>query len=249
MRLNLLYVTRYTFSPSPPGLPPPTLLTQLSECQQSSSRPYACYASAPNDIWSLGVILVNLTCGRNPWKKASPEDSTFRAYLKDSKFLRTILPLSSELDSILRHVFECDPQKRISIQKLRELIVACPRLTNTPYSNLPPTPPPQPYEYVDTYECSNIALPPSPPQTPPPPTFSAQDSNWSFLEPTSKQGSCCSFSSDDSGYESDVSYAPENPLLAVQPFNFYGNIIPFNDIAEKSFFHQQAFVPSMVCAF
>jgi serine/threonine protein kinase len=89
------------------------------ECQQSSSRPYACYASAPNDIWSLGVILVNLTCGRNPWKKASPEDSTFRAYLKDSKFLRTILPLSPELDSILRLVFECDPHKRISIQKLR----------------------------------------------------------------------------------------------------------------------------------
>src|ERR1700733_12019790 len=140
------------FFPLSPPVPPPTLLTQLSECQQSSSRPYACYASAPNDIWSLGVILVNLTCGRNPWKKASPEDSTFRAYLKDSKFLRTILPLSSELDSILRHVFECDPQKRISIQKLRELIVACPRLTNTPYSTLPPTPPPQPYEYVDTYE-------------------------------------------------------------------------------------------------
>jgi serine/threonine protein kinase len=81
-------------------LPTPTLLTQSSECQQSSSRPYACYASAPNDIWSLGVILVNLTCGRNPWKRASPEDSTFRAYLKDSKFLRTILPLSPELDSI-----------------------------------------------------------------------------------------------------------------------------------------------------
>jgi serine/threonine protein kinase len=219
------------------------------ECQQSSSRPYACYASAPNDIWSLGVILVNLTCGRNPWKRASPEDSTFRAYLKDSKFLRTILPLSPELDSILRHVFECDPQKRISIHKLREMIVACPRLTNTPYSTLPPTPPPQPYEYVDTYECPNIALPPSPPQTPPPPTFSAQASTWSFLEPTSKQGSSCSFSSDDSGYESDASYVPENPLLAVQPFNFYGNIIPFNDIAEKSFFHQQAFVPSMVAAF
>jgi serine/threonine protein kinase len=225
------------------------------ECQQSSlSRPYACYASAPNDIWSLGVILVNLTCGRNPWKKASPEDSTFRAYLKDSKFLRTILPLSPELDSILRHVFECDPHKRISIQKLRELIVACPRLTTTTttttsYTTLPPTPLPQPYEYVDSYECPNIALPPSPPQSPPPPAFSTQPSTWSFLEPASKQGSSCSFSSDDSGYESDGGYVPENPLVAVQPFNFYGNIIPFNDVAEKSFFHQQAFVPSTVAAF
>jgi serine/threonine protein kinase len=246
---STFYMSPGNFLLNPLPHPHPQLLTRLSECQQSSSRPYACYASAPNDIWSLGVILVNLTCGRNPWKRASPEDSTFRAYLKDSKFLRTILPLSPELDSILRHVFECDPHKRISIQKLRELIVACPRLTTTLYTNLPPTPSPQPYEYVDSYECPNIALPPSPPQTPPPQTFSAQASTWSFLEPASKQGSSCSFSSDDSGYESDVSYVPENPLLAVQPFNFYGNIIPFNDVAEKSFFHQQAFVPSMVAAF
>lgn len=221
----------------------------MPECQQSSSRPYACYASAPNDIWSLGVILVNLTCGRNPWKKASPEDSTFRAYLKDSKFLRTILPLSTELDSILRRVFECDPNKRISIQELRELIVACPRLTTT-YTTLPPSPPPQTYSYVDNSydECANLALPPSPPSTPPPQTLPSQSSTWSFLDHTTKQGSSCSSSSDDSGYESDVCYVPDCPSLAPQPFNFYGNVIPFNDIAEKQFFHQ-AFVPSLVAAF
>ncbi|KZF19786.1 serine/threonine protein kinase, partial [Xylona heveae TC161] len=93
------------------------------ECQQSSPRPNSFYASAANDVWSLGVILVNLTCGRNPWKRASTEDSTFRAFLKDSKFLRSILPLSAELDNILRRIFECDPQKRITIPELRELIV------------------------------------------------------------------------------------------------------------------------------
>ncbi len=196
------------------------------------------------------MILVNLTCGRNPWKKASPEDSTFRAYLKDSKFLRTILPLSSELDSILRHVFECDPMKRISIQKLRELIVACPRLTTTSYTTLPPTPPPQTYEYVDTTydECANTALPPSPPTSPPPQTFSPQSSTWSFLEPNVKRGSSCSSSSDDSGYESDVCCGPDCSNLAPQPFNFYGNIIPY-DTPEKQYFHPQAFVPSMVAAY
>jgi serine/threonine protein kinase len=99
------------------------------ECQQPNPRPYSYYASAPNDIWSLGVILVNLTCGRNPWKRASTEDSTFRAYLKDPEFLRTILPLSPELNVILRRIFECDPLKRITIPELRGLILECQRFT------------------------------------------------------------------------------------------------------------------------
>jgi len=218
------------------------------ECQQSS-RPYACYASAPNDIWSLGVILVNLTCGRNPWKKASPEDSTFRAFLKDPSFLRTILPLSAELDSILRRIFECDPQKRISLEELRELIVACPRLTTTSYNTLPPTPPTQSYNYADSYDCANMALPPSPPNTPPPQTFSARSSAWSLLDPSSTLGSACSSSSDDSDYQTDPSYVLDAPCVAPNPFNFYGNIIPYNDVAEKSFFHQQAFVPTLVAAY
>ncbi|EPS38748.1 hypothetical protein H072_7494 [Dactylellina haptotyla CBS 200.50] len=108
------------------------------ECQQSPSRGSACYASAPNDIWSLGVILVNLTCGRNPWKRASQSDSTFRAYLKDPGFLRTILPLSAELDLILRRIFETNPAKRITIPELRYRILHCQRFTTTSPLDSPP---------------------------------------------------------------------------------------------------------------
>ncbi|KAH8695320.1 kinase-like domain-containing protein [Talaromyces proteolyticus] len=99
------------------------------ECQQTNPRPCSCYVSPINDVWSLGVILVNLTCGRNPWKRASTEDTTFRAYLKDPEFLRTILPVSPELNLILRRIFECDPMKRITIPELRQLILECPRFT------------------------------------------------------------------------------------------------------------------------
>lgn len=101
------------------------------ECQTSSPKAYSCYASAPNDVWSLGVILVNLTCGRNPWKRASFDDSTFRAYMKDPKFLRSILPVSPELDSILKRIFEFNPAQRITIAELRDLILRCPRFTET----------------------------------------------------------------------------------------------------------------------
>ena len=108
------------------------------ECQQTNPRPMSCYASAANDVWSLGVMLVNLTCGRNPWKRASIDDSTFRAYLKDPFFLKSILPLSTEMVCILSRVFERDPSKRITIPELRQLIVDCPRFTENPVSSWVP---------------------------------------------------------------------------------------------------------------
>jgi serine/threonine protein kinase len=111
------------------------------ECQQQSPKPYASYASAPNDVWSLGVILVNLTCGRNPWKRACYDDSTFRAYMRDRDFLKTILPVSPQLTAILNRIFEVDPNKRATLQELKEMILACDRfttLTDSPQVYSPP---------------------------------------------------------------------------------------------------------------
>jgi serine/threonine protein kinase len=119
------------------------------ECQQSNSRPNACYASAPNDVWSLGVILVNLTCGRNPWKRASMEDSTFRAYMKDRGFLKSILPLSEDLDHILRRVFDSDPSQRMTLQELKQAILLCPKLTSDPSNPTPAAIPSPAYSAVD----------------------------------------------------------------------------------------------------
>ncbi|KAI9726164.1 MAG: hypothetical protein M1828_001837 [Chrysothrix sp. TS-e1954] len=99
------------------------------ECQQPSPKAYSCYSSAANDIWSLGVILVNLTCGRNPWKRASVDDATFKAFLRDPGFLRSILPLTPELEYILQRVFDCDPSRRITLHELRDLILRCPVFT------------------------------------------------------------------------------------------------------------------------
>ncbi|KAL9112151.1 MAG: hypothetical protein Q9227_003528 [Pyrenula ochraceoflavens] len=216
--------------------------TDSLECQTPNPRPLACYASAPNDVWSLGVILVNLTCGRNPWKRACVEDSTFRAYLKDRQFLRTILPLSPELDSILNRVFECDPQKRITLQELRDLIVACPRLTNS----YPPPPPVLPSNFADTFECANYALPPSPPITPPPQSYTAQCSNWSFLDLPSKQASTCSSGSCDSGYHSEASYSAE-PSTCYPPYHNLTGSAPFSDIPAYPHIHH--LIPTMIAVY
>ena len=69
------------------------------------------------------------------------DDSTFRAYRSNPRFLGSILPLSGELDAILGRIFECDPRKRIGIPELKALILRCPRFTTRPSETLPPTPP------------------------------------------------------------------------------------------------------------
>jgi len=75
------------------------------------------------------VILVNLTCGRNPWKMATAKDPTFASFMMDRKFLKTILPLSDELNDILGMIFELDPRKRITIDDLRYRIIHCSSFT------------------------------------------------------------------------------------------------------------------------
>ncbi|KAK2778979.1 hypothetical protein FQN52_002648 [Onygenales sp. PD_12] len=204
------------------------------ECQQSTPRPYA---SAPNDIWSLGVILVNLSCGRNPWKRASTEDSTFRAYLKDPQFLRTILPLSAELNSILRRIFECDPQKRISIAALRRLIVECPRFTVLPGSpmSMPATPACQSYQYPkESYGYVNFTpYHPSPPAGPTDVEFSMSDvSDISLSDDDSSISSSSSGSSEYTPY----SQTPNQLRYGRPPGlpNFWGTFIPITDISEKN---------------
>ncbi len=133
--------------------------------------------------------------------------------------------------------------------ELRDLIVACPRMTTSSYNTFPPSPVVQPHDRFDPYECANLALPPSPPISPPPQqNLAAQPSVWSLLEPTSKQSSVCSSSSSGSSYQFDSSYPDEVPFVA-PPFNFYGNLIPFCDVAEKSFYHQQSFHPTLVAAY
>ncbi|KAK4112043.1 Pkinase-domain-containing protein [Canariomyces notabilis] len=120
------------------------------ECLDHSSRsPF--YYCAPNDVWSLGVILVNLTCGRNPWKQASFEDSTYRAYTRSQDFLKTILPVSDELNDILGRIFTRDPHQRITLAELRARIRDCHRFTEQPTAQLSTLP--EPAEHTSTYVC------------------------------------------------------------------------------------------------
>ena len=216
------------------------------ECHQVSGS--SCYTSAPNDVWSLGIILVNLTCGRNPWKRASLEDSTFRAYTNNPKFLRSILPLSLELDSILRRIFEFDPRKRITTLELRKLILRCTRFTTYPAAirMTPSTPPPE-MQYTQNFSHESVADSinpfrqyPTVPYTPSPsPPILSAATHYPQLSTCSRESSA---SDDGSVYSasSTSSYSSENyrselihgctpgPQKSVD--NFYGNFIPLDSV-------------------
>lgn len=93
------------------------------ECQGGVRERVSSYSTAANDVWSLGVILVNLTCGRNPWRQATLSDPTFLAFTRDpATFLQTILPLSAQANYLLTRAFELDPARRASVAELRVLV-------------------------------------------------------------------------------------------------------------------------------
>lgn len=105
--------------------------TALPECYGGVFQRVGAYATCQNDIWALGVILVNLTCGRNPWRQACANDDTFRAYVQDPDFLPTILPVSQACNDILKRIFTLNPQARITLPELRQAIRRVTRFTMT----------------------------------------------------------------------------------------------------------------------
>ncbi|WFD18216.1 Serine/threonine protein kinase [Malassezia caprae] len=101
------------------------------ECQGGITHRLTEYSTAANDVWSLGVILINFICGRNPWKQATPNDDTFREYLRDPNFLEKILPISDEVHAVLKRIFTLRPDARPSVSELRRWVHALPRLHAT----------------------------------------------------------------------------------------------------------------------
>ena len=71
------------------------------------------YSTRHNDTWALGVILVNMITNRNPWRYATTDDDCFLSYTQDSEFLREVLPISQEVNDLLKLVYTMDANARI----------------------------------------------------------------------------------------------------------------------------------------
>ena len=95
----------------------------ITECQGGEYAPNGTYSPKSNDIWSLGIILLNLATGRNPWKSATPNDPTFQAYLRDPMgFLPSVLPISAKVNQILVRMLEVNFLDRMTLREVRHAI-------------------------------------------------------------------------------------------------------------------------------
>ncbi|PVU89359.1 hypothetical protein BB559_005133 [Furculomyces boomerangus] len=83
------------------------------------------YETAPNDVWALGVILINLATGRNPWNKAHVTDPLFQKFLIDKTFLFNAINASTKFRHIISRALDINPKTRCSITELYSLIQNC----------------------------------------------------------------------------------------------------------------------------
>jgi serine/threonine protein kinase len=80
------------------------------------------YDTFKADIWSIGIVLLNLVCERNPWTCALQADDTFRAYVEDPDYtLYQILPnLSDEFRILIKKVLAVQPRDRIDLSEMKD---------------------------------------------------------------------------------------------------------------------------------
>ncbi|KAI9598274.1 kinase-like domain-containing protein, partial [Syncephalis fuscata] len=78
--------------------------------------------SAKVDIWALGVLLINMLSGRNPWGSAHYADAAFQIYLNRPEALRETFNLSEDGWYIIKRMLAIDPYERPTIEQVSSWI-------------------------------------------------------------------------------------------------------------------------------
>ncbi|KAI8384552.1 kinase-like domain-containing protein [Radiomyces spectabilis] len=79
------------------------------------------YDAAASDVWSLGVLLLALLFGRNPWQEASSADAAFVEYKNNPSMLKQhLFPLlSADAFRFLSSVLSVDAHSRPSVAEMK----------------------------------------------------------------------------------------------------------------------------------
>lgn len=88
------------------------------------------YDAAASDSWSLGVLLLALMFGRNPWQEASSADAAFNEFKRIPSMLKEQLfpELSSATYRLLESILAIDGADRPSVSEIKEQFLAIDRL-------------------------------------------------------------------------------------------------------------------------
>jgi serine/threonine protein kinase len=83
------------------------------------------YSTWRSDVWSLGIILINILTGRNPWQLANiSRDEGYAQYVRGRGFfLSCILAISRDAAELLSHILDPNPRTRITLAKLRRAVL------------------------------------------------------------------------------------------------------------------------------
>eukprot|EP00834_Sanchytrium_tribonematis_P001618 NODE_41_length_34096_cov_2.002235.p14 type:complete len:288 gc:universal NODE_41_length_34096_cov_2.002235:26471-25608(-) len=75
------------------------------------------YDASKQDMWSLGLLLINLLCAEDIW--SSTEDAAYSEFARNPRsFLTQIYPFSDEVLDILENLLQADPSQRMDANTL-----------------------------------------------------------------------------------------------------------------------------------
>lgn len=76
---------------------------------------------AKSDVWSLGILLLNLLCGRNPWSRAVGSNSAFADYMRRPVALKEAFGLSESAWKLVSRMLHMNVLKRADIREIVRL--------------------------------------------------------------------------------------------------------------------------------
>lgn len=101
------------------------MLTFFPECyrdEHSSATTAYSYSPEANDVWSLGVLFLELACGDRVWDAPCNTDARYQEFAADpSALLRAEYPFNNRTRHLLLRMLSPEPL-RISLKELREEI-------------------------------------------------------------------------------------------------------------------------------
>ncbi|KAI9314790.1 kinase-like domain-containing protein [Dichotomocladium elegans] len=101
------------------------------EWNSSRGEQLLAYDAAASDVWSLGILLIALLVGRNPWQEATSLDHVYNEYRRNPQILKDDLfpSISMRCYRILKSVLSPNPADRPTVTELKHQFLALDRLT------------------------------------------------------------------------------------------------------------------------